>query len=888
MSMQKIFKKVFCFLLIGSLAFGDSGCLTTQAFFSEPGANQTINISASRDAATQSQSEITDICTNRSTFISALSQMFVDYPCDYDEILEININDKNVYDTDGKTIDATDTSIEKALNQNNAADASQVLEENGYIILDVSSDVISVENPYQTMRLIIRSDTEPASFYGAEKAINYGSEYFLQYTSVEDTINAYNEFLADEETTVYIDSVVSLCEDDSEDEVTAYSFSNTADGIYCSWGTKVMGLDEMQEELENGNDELDQVIVAVVDTGVYYTNTYLEDRILSDDGYDFANNDSDALDDNGHGTHIAGIITDGTSDNVEILPIKALSSNGSGSVSAVYCAIIYALDYGADVINISLGMTDSDGTLSYFEDLFEEAEDEDCVVVCAAGNSSSDTAYIYPASSDLVLTVSALTQTPSGVAFASNYSNYGDEVNFAAPGTAINSTYITSDTSTATMTGTSMATAHVTAAVALLKTWDNSLTNEEVDSLLQDYSVDLGDEGWDEYYGYGYIYLGDFVGDNGASSESANDSSDSKDDQTLTVSATSSSIYVGKTSQISASTTGDGSITYYSNDTSVATVSSSGVVTGVSVGTATVTVKAEATSNYNSATQRIVITVKLATPTICSLSNTTSGMKLTWSKVAGASGYYIYRSTSSSGTYTKIATIKNNSTITYTFGTSGTYKVTSGTLYYYKVTAYYGSYTNTSAAKCLRYLTAGKITSLTNVSGGVKIKWSKVSGASGYYIYRKTSSGSYTKIKKITSGSTVSYTDTAVKNKNGKTYIYKVVPYKGNYTGSYTQRKTVRLVATSISGLKNSSSKKMTVKWSKKSSVTGYQIRYSTDSSFSSYKTITLSGASRVSKTISGLTKGKRYYVRIRTYKTVSGTKYYSAWSSKKSVKISK
>ncbi len=94
--------------------------------------------------------------------------------------------------------------------------------------------------------------------------------------------------------------------------------------------------------------------------------------------------------------------------------------------------------------------------------------------------------------------------------------------------------------------------------------------------------------------------------------------------------------------------------------------------------------------------------------------------------------------------------------------------------------------------------------------------------------------------------------------------------------------------APSIKSAKNSKSKKATVKWKKVSGVTGYQIQYSTSKSFSSKKSTTVKGASKVSKTLSKLKKGKTYYIRIRSYKTVSGTKYYSAWSSKKSVKIKK
>lgn len=265
-----------------------------------------------------------------------------------------------------------------------------------------------------------------------------------------------------------------------------------------------------------------------------------------------------------------------------------------------------------------------------------------------------------------------------------------------------------------------------------------------------------------------------------------------KADQTVTVSA-AASVVAGKTAQITAG--GTGVLTYSSSKTSVATVSGSGVITAKKPGTVKITVKAAGDSYYNAASKTVTVKVTLA---------------------------------------------------------------------------------------------AGKISSLTNTSSGIKIKWSKVTGASGYYIYRKTSSGSYKKIKTIQSTSTLSYTDTAVKSKNGTAYTYKVVPYSGSTKGSFEAQKTVRLTGTTLSGVSSPSSKKMAVKWAQKTNVTGYQIQYSTSSTFASgNKTAKVSGATKVSKTISSLKKGKTYYVRIRTYKTVSGKIYYSAWSSAKKVKIS-
>lgn len=100
---------------------------------------------------------------------------------------------------------------------------------------------------------------------------------------------------------------------------------------------------------------------------------------------------------------------------------------------------------------------------------------------------------------------------------------------------------------------------------------------------------------------------------------------------------------------------------------------------------------------------------------------------------------------------------------------------------------------------------------------------------------------------------------------------------------------TVNPKGTSLTGsVKNSGSKKMTVQWKRSKSVTGYQIRYATDSSFKGAKTVTVKKNSTLKTTITKLTKGKTYYVQIRTYKTVSGKNYYSEWSNAKKVKIAK
>ncbi|MCD7868619.1 MAG: class A beta-lactamase-related serine hydrolase, partial [Clostridiales bacterium] len=104
------------------------------------------------------------------------------------------------------------------------------------------------------------------------------------------------------------------------------------------------------------------------------------------------------------------------------------------------------------------------------------------------------------------------------------------------------------------------------------------------------------------------------------------------------------------------------------------------------------------------------------------------------------------------------------------------------------------------------------------------------------------------------------------------------------FTSSFdsTGKSILYVAAPALSSISGSSTGSITVKWTTVSAVTGYQIRYSTSSGFSSYSTVTLSGASSSSKTISGLTAGSIYYVRIRSYITVSGKNYYSGWSATK------
>lgn len=114
------------------------------------------------------------------------------------------------------------------------------------------------------------------------------------------------------------------------------------------------------------------------------------------------------------------------------------------------------------------------------------------------------------------------------------------------------------------------------------------------------------------------------------------------------------------------------------------------------------------------------------------------------------------------------------------------------------------------------------------------------------------------------------------------------VDFFGNYAGTLSSRITIKPKKATVSSLKSNSKKKFTVKWKKDTSVTGYQVQYSTSRKFAkkSTKTSTVKKKSTTSKTVSSLKSKKKYYVRVREYKTANGKKIYGAWSKAKSVKI--
>ena len=318
-----------------------------------------------------------------------------------------------------------------------------------------------------------------------------------------------------------------------------------------------------------------------------------------------------------------------------------------------------------------------------------------------------------------------------------------------------------------------------------------------------------------------------------------------------------------------------GRLTYKSSNTAVATVDAAGKVMAKGGGTAKITITAAETAQYNAASKTITVNVAKAGQTITAKAAAPvvfAGQTTTVS-VTGAKGTVSFKSSDST-----IAAV-DKSTGKVTAKKAGTVKITAAS----GATAQY----NAAPSKTVTIKVLPAVTSsltAANLATGIKLTWKKVSGATGYKIYRNS-----TLIKTINGDSTVTYVDTKA-NTNMTRYIYKVVA-KGPAGDSPLARTVTayRVNRPTLSSVTNSAFSVMTAKWTRTARATGYQIKYSTSKTFASDNgTVSAYGAAADSRRIADLKRGKTYYVKIRAYKVVGNGLYWSEWSPTKTVRISK
>jgi subtilisin family serine protease len=269
-----------------------------------------------------------------------------------------------------------------------------------------------------------------------------------------------------------------------------------------AWGVKRIGSGTVHAGGITGAG----VSVAICDSGIDYTHSDLNDNYVG--GYDFVNNDDDPMDDEGHGTHVAGSVAaeDNGSGVVGVAPgaslygLKVLDSSGSGNYSWVISALQWCASNDIDVANFSLSSNGDPG--SAVENAFIAAYNAGVISFAASGNDGrrngrGDTCD-FPARYPIVIAVASTTSSDS----RSSFSSTGPDVELAAPGSSIVSTYLGGGYASAS--GTSMASPHA-AGLAALVIQAGLTSPDDIRAQMQSTAIDLGDTGRDDKYGFGLI-----------------------------------------------------------------------------------------------------------------------------------------------------------------------------------------------------------------------------------------------------------------------------------------------------------------------------------------------------------------------------------------------
>lgn len=626
---------------------------------------------------------------------------------------------------------------------------------------------------YSLRRIILYTDEVPET-YGATTVICYDKYdyYVLGYDTEEATKQAYEKLQEEYEPDKCMLDQVIYSEDvlaDSDLDSNSYAAQRNVDAMLAasetykavSWGTRYMGMDRLKAEVSEYKLDA-KVNVAVIDTGVNSSDTLFEGRINEEGSMNCCEGEdrSDYGDNMGHGSHVAGIIADATPDNVRLTIIKCFTSRGATTVSTVQQGIMAALDSGADVINMSFcfyGKNASDNTRSKLDELLKSAKEDGVIMCVAAGNTNSTVnnweisdveGVSYPADSSDVITVSGLMQkagteetadriSTDAVKFDDSYSYYGNAVDFSAPGTKITSAWKTGTNHGFSTSGTSMAAPHISAAAAYVKLAEPELDSSQLKSRLISYSVDLGTAGKDKYYGYGCPYMADYFANTFGGKHletkvgtcAVESLGNSKDGLRLSwTSADNASGYkiYRKTATSAykciAEIKGSG-VRTYTDKTAAAGIRYRYAVRGVN-GTA---------EGQPAATKALV---RLTQPKY-NVKNAYSGVKVSWNKVKGASGYKIYRKAPGQNGWKQYKVLSAG---TLTFVDKN---VTNYRNYTYTVKAFKGtsaSSYDTAGVRLYRMPGCKAKTVRSNSRKTMDVTWNKVRYVSGYQIQYSTSS----------------------------------------------------------------------------------------------------------------------------------------------------
>ena len=372
----------------------------------------------------------------------------------------------------------------------------------------VNDDIKSNDTDFQTCRLIVKSEKPIDKLNSIGIARGFLNYYIVQFENEEDAKAAYTHYSSNCNyvETVFPDRVFYASSDYTINKRNEIVYSDETPEHLESWGSESTGIYELADFIESTHciAELQQIKIAVIDSGVDLNHKFLKDRLIetkfnaSDSGIE--NSEIDLV--NGHGTMVSSVIADNTLDNAKIAVYRVLNDDGVATESAIIAAILKAVSDNADYINMSLGLAISNQQEKELMDAaVKTAFESNSVVVTGSGNYNLDIDYnnTIPASCELAVTAAASNIYNNPTSFSSR----GNSVDIMAPGKDIpvaapNDKYeLTS--------GTSFSSPLTASLFVLLRTLYPSESNKQLEVRIES-SADKSDlEGVVNMYGYGII-----------------------------------------------------------------------------------------------------------------------------------------------------------------------------------------------------------------------------------------------------------------------------------------------------------------------------------------------------------------------------------------------
>lgn len=329
---------------------------------------------------------------------------------------------------------------------------------NSFSVSEDETEAEKEENStYGTDRLIVKADGDIDTLDAVAYIEGYNDLHILQFDnnkSAEEALEYYENC-----------KNVEYAQEDKINRVADFEILETASSVTLPQpmidDADTLGFTALRKKLKDNNVVYKRnLTVAVIDTGICYDHDLLKDRV-DPNGFD-AVNGSSCYDDNGHGTHVAGIIVANTLENVTIKPYKVLNNEGKGTDAQTVLGVEAAIADGVNVINMSFGRR---GENPAMDEALAKAHKAGIILVAAAGNDgyNMDAIPFTPACCDNVITVMAYNALMN---MRTNFSNYGSMCETGAIGYEVTSSYLNNGWAIAS--GTSQAAPYVAAAVTYL------------------------------------------------------------------------------------------------------------------------------------------------------------------------------------------------------------------------------------------------------------------------------------------------------------------------------------------------------------------------------------------------------------------------------------